>query len=223
LTAVILMKILESSPNRYDRGIRLLTLGKLDALYDRLVVSIQPGMQVLDIGCGTGALSLRAASQGALVKGIDISPAMLEIARQRTTDAELDEQVSLMEMGVAEMDDEPAENYDVILSGLCFSELSREELSFTLRHIQRMLKPGGWLLVVDEVRPAAFFRRVLHAVLRLPLVVLTWLLTQTTTRAVQDLPEKVAVAGLAVETVEFNALHSLICLTARKPGQETPE
>ena len=63
MTSVILMKILESSPNRYDRGIRLLTLGKLDVVYDRLVAPVQPGMQVLDIGCGTGALSLRAAGR----------------------------------------------------------------------------------------------------------------------------------------------------------------
>ncbi len=160
MTAVILMKVLESSPNRYDRGIRLLTLGKLDAVYDRLVAPIQPGMLVLDIGCGTGALSLRAASRGALVKGMDINPAMLEIARQRAADAGLDEEITLVEMGVAELDGESSEGFDAVLSGLCFSELSREELSFTLGQIQRILKPGGLLLVADEVRPAAFFRRI---------------------------------------------------------------
>ena len=220
MTAVILMKVLESSPSRYDRGIRLLTLGKLDAVYDRLVAPIQPGMQVLDIGCGTGALSLRAASRGALVKGMDINPAMLEIARQRAADAGLDEEITLVEMGVAELDGESSEGFDAVLSGLCFSELSCEELSFTLGQIQRILKPGGLLLVADEVRPAAFFRRILHAVLRLPLVVLTWLLTQTTTRAVRDLPETITAAGLELDSVEYNALHSLIRLTTRKPGQE---
>lgn len=220
LTAVILMKILESSPSRYDRGIRLLTLGKLDAVYDQLVAPVESGMQVLDIGCGTGALSLRAAGQGASVKGLDINPAMLEIARQRAVDAGLEERISLVEMGVAELDSEGDQSFDVVVSGLCFSELSRDELYFTLGQIQRILKPGGLLLVADEVRPSAQFPRCLHALARLPLVALTWLLTQTTTRAVPNLPEKIIAAGFELDSVAYNALHSQISLKAHKPGRE---
>ena len=220
MTSVILMKILESSPNRYDRGIHLLTLGKLDAVYDRLVAPIQPGMQVLDIGCGTGALSLRAAGCGARVKGIDTSPAMLEIASQRAADAGLDEQIELVELGVAELDGEPSESFDAVVSGLCFSELSREELLFTLDQIQRILKPGGLLLVADEVRPSALFPRLLHAILRLPLIVLTWLLTQTTTHAVPDLPDKIRASGLLVDSVSANTLRNFMSLVVRKPDRE---
>ena len=67
------MKILESSPNRYDRGIRMLTLGRLYNAYDRLTVHIQEGQRVLDNGCGTGALTIRAAQKKTTVKGIDIN------------------------------------------------------------------------------------------------------------------------------------------------------
>lgn len=77
----VLMKVLESAPNRYDRGIRILTLGELDEAYDRLTSHIKPGQIVLDVGCGTGALTVRAAMRGARVKGIDVNPQMLEIAR----------------------------------------------------------------------------------------------------------------------------------------------
>jgi ubiquinone/menaquinone biosynthesis C-methylase UbiE len=223
LSSVILMKILESSPSRYDRGIRLLTLGKLDAAYDRLVAPIQPGMQVLDIGCGTGALSLRAASRGALVTGMDINPAMLEIAGQRAADAGLDEQITLVEMGVAEFDREPAEHFDAVMSGLCFSELSQDELRYTLEQVQRILKPGGWILVVDEIRPPDLFPRLFHAILRLPLAAVTWLLTQTTTQAVQDLPDRLTAVGLAVDSVAYTNFHSLISLIAHKPEREKPE
>ena len=53
MNAYILMKILESSPNRYNKGIRFLTFGKLDEAYDRLVSYIKEGQRVPDIGCGT--------------------------------------------------------------------------------------------------------------------------------------------------------------------------
>jgi len=83
MSVYILMKILESAPSRYDRGIYILTLGKLDKVYDRLTSRIKKGQTILDLGCGTGALTLRAVQKGAKVKGIDINPQMLEIAQKR--------------------------------------------------------------------------------------------------------------------------------------------
>ena len=61
MSTYIFMKVLESTPCRYDRGIRILTLGRLDKAYDRLVSHIKNGQRVLDLGCGTGALILKAA------------------------------------------------------------------------------------------------------------------------------------------------------------------
>jgi len=51
MSTYILMKFLESAPERYDRGIRILTLGKLDKSYDRLLSEIKEGWKVLDIDC----------------------------------------------------------------------------------------------------------------------------------------------------------------------------
>ena len=78
MSTYLLMKILESVPQRYDKGIRILTGNTLDNSYNRLASYIKRGQKVLDIGCGTGALTLRAARNGAFVKGIDINPQMLE-------------------------------------------------------------------------------------------------------------------------------------------------
>ncbi len=103
MSTYILMKILEHTPSNYDRGIRLLTRGKLERSYDRLASSIKKGDRVLDIGCGTGALTLRAAGQGARVKGIDINPHLLEIARTRAEASNLDPRPEFSEMGVAEL------------------------------------------------------------------------------------------------------------------------
>lgn len=89
MSTYILMKILESAPSRYDWGIRLFTPGKLAKTYDRLTTSINEGQSVLDLGCGTGALSLRAALRGAKVKAIDINPRMLEIIQIQAEKAKI--------------------------------------------------------------------------------------------------------------------------------------
>lgn len=73
MSTYILMKILESAPSRYDKGICILTLGRLDKAYDHLTSYIKKGQRVIDLGCGTGALTLRAAQKGAKVKGDVIS------------------------------------------------------------------------------------------------------------------------------------------------------
>jgi trans-aconitate methyltransferase len=43
----------------------------------------QPGEQILDLGCGDGALTEQLAATGAIVTGVDASPTMLAAARQR--------------------------------------------------------------------------------------------------------------------------------------------
>ena len=219
MTSFVFMKILESAPSRYDAGIRLLTGGSLDQTYDRLVSRILEGQRVIDIGCGTGALTLRAARKGAGVKGIDVNPQMLEIAHRRAGEAGLTRYIQLTEMGVAELGEEQSESYDTVMSGLCFSELTEDELTYTLREVERILSPGGILLVADEISPTSLLRRIGNRILRLPLVVITYLLTQTTTHAVRDLPAKVKQAGLSIESLRVSGMQSFAELTAQKPGR----
>ncbi|MHC4514823.1 MAG: corrinoid protein-associated methyltransferase CpaM [Planctomycetota bacterium] len=217
MSTYVLMRILESAPSRYELGIRLLTLGRLDCAYDRLAARIEAGQRVLDIGCGTGALTLRSARRGAVVKGIDVNAQMLEIAAKRVREAGLEESVGLTESGVAELDSEQGGSYDAVTSGLCFSELNDAELVYTLRHVVRILRPGGLLLVADEVCPKTPIRRLLHALLRAPLVALTWILTQQTTRPVRDLPARLLAAGLEIVSLRSGLIGSFAELVARKP------
>jgi ubiquinone/menaquinone biosynthesis C-methylase UbiE len=216
MSTYILMRILESAPRRYELGIRLLTLGCLDKAYDRLASRIDRGQRVLDLGCGTGALTLRAARQGAKIKGIDINAQMLEIAGQRVREAGLTDTVNLMEMGVAELDSEETESYNAVMSGLCFSELSEHELTYTLKQAVRILRPGGLLLVADETKPRNPLSRLIHSLIRAPLVVFTYLITQQTTHAVADLSDKLTGAGLSVVSVDSSFLGSFSTFVARK-------
>jgi len=217
MSTYILMKILENAPSRYDRGIRILTLRRLDKTYDRLTSHIKKGQRVLDLGCGTGALTLRAAQKGARVKGIDINPQMLDIARKRVAEANLAPNIELCEMGVAELGSEKSESYDAVMAGLCFSELTEDELAYTLREIKRILRAEGLLLIADEVRPKGISKLILNWLIRFPLVIITYLITQTTTNAVKNLPEKIEEAGFVIDSVTLSKIENFIELVVSKP------
>ena len=217
MSTYILMKILEHTPSNYDRGIRLLTRGKLEESYDRLATSIKKGDRVLDIGCGTGALTLRAAGLGARVKGIDINPRLLEIARARAKTGHFEPAPEFLEMGVAELGGEKDESYDVVMSGLCFSELSQAEFNFALQQIKRILKPGGLLLVADEVRPRQIWRRIILVPLRQLFKLIVYLITGTTTRAIHNLPAKIKNEGFEIVSLKGSKSGTFLELKAKKP------
>jgi ubiquinone/menaquinone biosynthesis C-methylase UbiE len=220
MSTFVFMKILESAPSRYDQGIRILTLGRLDRVYDRLTSHIRKDQMVLDIGCGTGALTVRAAKRGAIVKGIDINPQMLEIAQERVDNAGLTQNVELCESGVAELEAENPESYDVVMSGLCLSELTEDELVYTLKEVTRILKYSGLLLIADEVVPDSILKKMLHWGMRFPLMIVTYLIAQTTTHAVRNLREKVEHTGMQIKSVGLNRTESFMELMAVKPGKE---
>ena len=213
----IYMKILESQPERYDRGIALLSLGQSERFKKRLVDdNVHPGFRVLEIGCGTGTMAVHAARKGAEVLGFDLSLAMLKIARMKTEATGLSDRIELTEMGVSGMDKFKENSFDLVMSTLVFSELSRDEQAYALRHAYRILKPGRGLAIADESRPESAIKRLLHSIVRIPLLFITFLLTQTATKAVEGLPDLVTEAGFRISIEERRSLGSFLYLVAIK-------
>lgn len=195
MSTYVYMKRLESAPERYDRGIRMLSRGTIDRVYERLAERVaSPGRRVLDIGCGTGGVALACAARGAGVVGIDINPGILEIARSKAVpDAG---SVEWVELGAMEIEDRFAEEaFDAAVSCLVFSELPAQEQSYVLRTVHSRLKPGGVLAIADETLPDTRGGRFWARLRRWPRAVLTYFLTQATTRPVERLPQRISEAG----------------------------
>jgi ubiquinone/menaquinone biosynthesis C-methylase UbiE len=214
----VFMRVLESAPCRYDLGIRLLSLGHTDKVHRRIASRFtSAGLRALDVGCGTGSLAIALARQGAHVTGIDISPQMLDIARRKVEEAGLSESVALVQMSAIDLDERyQAGSFDLVTSSLAFSELSDDEQRFVLGQCRRLLAEGGRLVIADEVVPSSWPKRLLHLLVRLPLVVVTYVLTQTTTSAVRDMESKITAAGFEIEWKETTFLGDFQTVAARR-------
>jgi SAM-dependent methyltransferase len=107
---------------------------------------------VLELACGTGRLLLPLAASGARVTGVDLSPAMLAIAREKVTAAHLHERVRLVQGDMRTVDLD--QRYGLVVIGLnSLMHLDRQAAQLeALQVAARHLAPGG-RLVVDLFNP----------------------------------------------------------------------
>jgi demethylmenaquinone methyltransferase/2-methoxy-6-polyprenyl-1,4-benzoquinol methylase len=198
VSSYVYMKVLESTPLRYDRGIRILSRGAIDDVYRQTADLVAgPGKRVLDVGCGTGNLTLACAARGARVVGIDSNADMLDVARDKAKSLDGSERVVLVELDAMEIEDGFAPNsFDAAVSCLLFSELQVEERLYVLQTLRTRVRAGGIVAIADEVPPATPGARAWWRLLRAPLVAATWLLTQATTHYVEGLDALMSEAGL---------------------------
>lgn len=101
--------------------------------------------RVLDAGCGTGFLALLLAELGHSVTGIDLSPQMIELARQKAARANL--QVNFRVENAAALTD-PDGTYDLIVERHVIWTLPDPVTG--VREWMRVLRPGGRLAAIEE-------------------------------------------------------------------------
>ena len=222
--ATVFMKWLETSPEDYERGIQILTLGRLGELKEKIARHyVSAGDRVLEIGCGTGTLAVLMAENGASVVGIDASPAMLEEAQTKVVQRKMGERVNIKFLDASQVTDEfqPA-SFDLIVSTLVFSEIPYDEQRYVLEACRRLLAPGGRLLIADEVIPRNRLTRILYFMIRLPLVLVTWLLTRTTTRALRDFEYLLVESGFTCQIPLVYLNGSLVLFEAAPTSEPIP-
>jgi SAM-dependent methyltransferase len=99
---------------------------------------IRTGQAVLDVGCGTGVVAVTAAQLGAKVCGADLTPALLERARENSQIAGIN--IEWREADVEALPFAEAE-FDAVLSQFGHMFAPRPEVA--IAEMLRVLKPGG--------------------------------------------------------------------------------
>ncbi|MFB8247870.1 class I SAM-dependent methyltransferase [Streptomyces sp. NPDC055952] len=103
-----------------------------------------PSGDVLDLGCGTGSLSLLASEQGHRVTGVDRSPAMVALAREKLAGRD-----AVFLLGDAASPPVAERRFDAVLVRHVLWALP--EPARVLRHWLGLLRPGGRLVLVEGV------------------------------------------------------------------------
>ena len=142
----------------YDRVVALTTRERTfkRALLDQ--AAIEPGHQVLDVGCGTGTLAIAAQRRqpGVRVSALDADPAVLAIAVRKARRAGADIAFDLGRSSALPYADE---RFDRVLSSLFIHHLSWGDKLLTVREMHRVLRPAGELHVADWGRAGGLVSR----------------------------------------------------------------
>ena len=123
----------------------------------RMVVEmakIQPGDKVLDVGCGTGSLTLTAeryAGSSGSIFGIDASPEMVAAARKK---AKRSGSRVIFDLGLIEKLAFPDATFDAVINRLMVHHLPDDIKRRGFAEIFRVLKPGGLLFIADFTPPS---------------------------------------------------------------------
>lgn len=107
-------------------------------------IGVEPGQKLLDVGCGTGQLSLIAARAGAEVTGCDIATNSLERARERARQEQLN---AIFDEGDAEALPYADAQFDVVTSLVGAMFAPRPHL--VASELLRVCKPGGKIAMAN--------------------------------------------------------------------------
>ena len=151
----------------YDGLVNLMTFGRANRLRQMTVgqALIQPGETLLDVGCGTGGVTIPAKIRVGIkgnATGIDPAPEMIAVARRKAQRAGLDID---FRVGVIESLPLPDASVDVVTASMMMHHLPQQLQIQGLAEIRRVLKPGGRILIADMMRPGKAFGKRLFTLL----------------------------------------------------------
>jgi ubiquinone/menaquinone biosynthesis C-methylase UbiE len=175
-------RAMEASQDRHGHGfVPALRFDLLTPLYDPLIrltireqqvklqlveqACIQPGMTVVDLGCGTGTLALLVKQRHptARVIGVDVDDKILDIARAKIAGAGTE--IELRRGTLSEVDLVPG-SVDRVLTTLVLHHLTTDEKVAALRAAHAALRPDGELHVADFGPPHNLLMALLSAPFR---------------------------------------------------------
>jgi ubiquinone/menaquinone biosynthesis C-methylase UbiE len=123
------------------------------------LAQVKPGDSVLEVGCGTGTLTLTAKRQAGAsgkVFGIDIIPGMIEVSQRKAAQAKED---ITFQLGSIDDIPFPADQFDVVMCSFMIFHMSKTTMHKGIIEVYRVLKPQGRLLVLDLALPTQPLQR----------------------------------------------------------------
>ncbi len=150
----------------YDPVVRMTTRERRVKQHLLDSLDIRPGSTVLDLGCGTGTMTvwLKQRYPGASVIGLDADAAILEMARAKSRRATVD--VSYLEANATAIP-LPDGAVQCVISSLFFHHLETGQKCQVLTEIVRILEPNGELHISDWGRPSNALMRSLFLTVQL--------------------------------------------------------
>ena len=142
-------RLFSTIADRYDLITVLLSYGQDRRWKERLasLADVQPGVQALDLACGTGDIAFQLTARGARAIGLDITPRMVELAARKSVDKSTAFVVGdMMALPFAEA------RFDLVTTGYGIRNVP--VLRHAIVEIHRVLKPGGMFLSLDFNRPS---------------------------------------------------------------------
>jgi ubiquinone/menaquinone biosynthesis C-methylase UbiE len=177
---------------------------------------LQPGEEVLDVGCGTGTLILliKGRHPEVSVVGLDIDSAVLDLARSK---AEQAGQTFVLQQGTATALPYAEGRFDRVFASLMLHHLTGEDKRRAIGEMFRVLRPGGELHVADFGKP--------HDPAMWLISLLTRWAEELHDNILGQLPVFMVRAGFrpVEETVRYRTMTgALVLYRACKPGKEVP-
>jgi ubiquinone/menaquinone biosynthesis C-methylase UbiE len=198
------LQLYEKEAQKYDRQMNF---------FDRLLfpggrewVCGQAEGEVLEIGVGTGR-NLRHYRDDVRLTGIELSPAMLEIARMRARELGRDVDLRVGDAQALEFGDE---SFDTVVCTLSLCTIPDDRAA--VAEVRRVLRPGGRFLLLEHVRSPVLPIRVGQGLLE-PLAV-----RFEADHLLREPLEQLQAEGLEVEQLERSKLGIVERIAARKPS-----
>ncbi len=218
LVSMIIADRIESATRYYDLWMNLITWGQDKRVREAVLGCIEDGDRILDVGCGTGTLAVKAAQKGARVTGLDLSPTMLRLAEEKASAAGVEVNFRRGHAQSPPLDDEP---FDAITATFALSEMSPDEAEMVVADLATRLEVGGKMIVADEARPTSLLLRLSSGLQRAMVAFLSFIAIEERPTRLHDLKRMLEAVGLTVTEEQRFQGGALWLVVAERQGEIT--